>query len=276
MAEPEFRWTQDEWADAGDPSAFAKSSPFRDWMNQHGWLLRVAIVVLGLVVFELTANAVISTAVSCLEFGRTDFQTAWWLLRTDPDRRRSSICCRCYVAWGLWRVSLMAMGVIFLLVVATIVMNQANPGAAAPPEHVGGAFALLALTLSLASVLSMTVIVASLRTRTRIWLGPEPRQAKQQGIWPPSAVPQHRYRGNQSKVLFYLGCFGVLFPTLVTATFACFLSPLKEIRWVYLGILMLMLLALIAAISHLERRVLAGSPADCWPRNESGAAIGTP
>jgi len=262
----DFCWTQDEW----DGSDFASASPsawlrVRSFGSRHGWLVRGVILVLGLVVFELTSNAAISTAVSCLEFGRTDFQTAWWLLKTDPDRRRGSLCARCSLAWACWRVSLVALIVIVLIVIWGIVSNQAGQGPIDPLAHLAGAFGLLSATITLGSLLSLMVVITSMKARKKLWLGPEPRWAKQQKVWPPTAAYRHRSSFNQAKTLFYLGCFCIMFPILVITTFVCFLNPVTAIPWVFLVIIGLILLGTVVLISHLERRVLARSPLECWP-----------
>ncbi len=262
MAEPEFRWTQDEWTeDQGSSAALS-------FLSRHSWLVRGAILALSLVIFELTANAAVSTAVSCLEFGRTDLQTAWWLLRTDPDRRRGSVCSWCYFAWAFWRVGVVAMVVISLILILGILINELGMGPVAPPAHLAGAFGLLAVSLALASLLSFLVVLAALVNRTKIWLGPEPGWAKQQGAWPPSAAHRHRHGTNQAKVIVYLGCIFVMLPTFLLGTFVCFKSPLRDVPLAYMTILGLVLVAIVAVISTLGRRVLARSPGECWPVDE--------
>lgn len=267
MDDPKSHWTQDDRATSdGDPAS--DREPLREFLSRHGWLVRGAILVLGLVVFELTANAAISTAVSCLEFGRTDFQTAWWLLRTDPDQMRGSVCSRCYLAWAFWWVAVVALIVISMILILGILINELGMGPVAPPAHLAGAFGLLAFSLALASGLSFVVVLAAFLNRTRIWLGPEPRWAKEQGVWPPSAVHRDRLATNQAKVIAYLACFFVMFPTLLVTTFVCFLTPFRDVPWAYLAIVALILGTSIVVISLVKRRILARSPGDCWPVDE--------
>ncbi len=271
MAEPDFRWTQDEWDKGAKLNSGSHWSEIQTWTIRHARLFRVLILVLGAVVFELSANAALATVVSCLEFGRIDFGTAWWLRRRDPDPIRSSICQRCYLAWGLCRVSLVALNVILVIVIGAVVINECGFGPVDPPDHLMGAFGLIAFTLTLASGLSILVVFGSLRHGIKIWLGPEPRWARQQGVWPPSAVDQPRGISNQAKIIFYMGCFSWMFPTSVFAMFRCLLVPSMTGWLSFLGIVILILIAALMVVSQLERRVLARTPAECWPLDAGGA-----
>lgn len=271
MADADFRWTQDEWGGeaVAPPSVW---SSVQGWAVRHGWLFRSLILLAGFGLFELTANAALVTAVGCVEFGRTDFGTAWWLRKSDPDPIRRSLCQRCYLVWGLWRVT--AVAFLFLaVVIGAIIVNELGFGPVEPPEHLVGALGLLALTTTSASGLALLVIATAYRRKIRIWIGPEPRWARQQGVWPPSIAHRLQPSTNQGKIVFYVGCFGLFFPTLVVAVFVCFLVPSTLGPWVFLGLTILMLIAVVVVVSHLERRVLARSPAEFWPPDGSASGI---
>ena len=265
MAKSEFHWTQDEWERGGDLANGSPWSKIQGWINQHSWLFRLLIVGVGFLLFELTANAAVVTAVSCLEFGRTDFGTAWWLRRRDPDLIRRSICLRNYLTLGLCRVSLVALNVFVAIVIGAIVVNEGGFGPVEPPEHLVGALILIACTVTIASALSLSVVWSSLRHGSKIWLGPEPRWARQQGVWPPSAVDRPSASSNQANIIFYMGCLSWVFPTLVVALFRCMLVPSTIGPFVFLGVVILILVAVFWIVTRLERRVLARSPAEFWP-----------
>ena len=265
MAESEFRWTQDEWEGSAENAARSPWSVIQGWTIRHAWLFRFLILAIGFLLFELTANAAVATAVACLEFGRTDFGTAWWLRRHDPDPIRRSICQRTYLTWGLCRVSMVALNVFVAIVIGAIVVNESGFGPVDPPEHLVGALVLIACTVTLASALSLSVVWSSLKHGIKIWLGPEPRWARRQGVWPPSAVALPRASSNLANIIFYMGCLSWVFPTLVVALFRCMLVPSKSGPFIFLGIVILILVAAFWIVSHLERRVLARSPAEFWP-----------
>ena len=265
MASSDFRWTQDEWDGGKDLDFRSRWSTIQGWTIRHAWLFRCSILAIGFILFDLTANAAVATAVACLEFGRTDFGTAWWLRRQDPDPIRRSICQRSYLTWGLGRVSLVGLNVFVAILIGAIVINESGLGPVEPPEHVLGALGLVACTVTLASALSLSVVWSAFRHGIKIWLGPEPRWARRQGVWPPSAVVPPRGSSNQANIIFYMGCLSWVFPTLVVALFQCMLVPSTAGPIIFLGIVILILAAACWIVAHLERRVLARAPTEFWP-----------
>lgn len=265
--EPEFRWTQDDW---GGDSAPRGSSPLRQFFERHGWLVRGAIVLLALLLFELTTNAAVATAASCLELGRTDFATALWVRRTDPDRRRGRFNALCYLAWAFCRVGLMAIGVIFVLVIVTMILDN-GPGPKQPPPHAAGAFVMMLVAFSCGAGLSFFVCLSALVTGRKIWLGPEPRRARRQGVWPPSVVASTIPGTNLAKILFHLAWAFLFVPINIFATFISLLDPKRADPMLLLGVLFANLVAIVVVVTALERRILARAPWECWPIDESGS-----
>src|SRR5690349_9796317 len=79
-------------------------------------LVLPALLMLGIVVYELTAQPGLGAAIACTKFGWDDFLTARWLRRRDPNRRRGRASFWLFVAAGLWKTAV--TGVIVLVGVA--------------------------------------------------------------------------------------------------------------------------------------------------------------
>ena len=276
MAEPDFRLTQDNWAGAVNASDSRPFMPLRNWMARHGWLVRLLILGLAAILFELTANAAVSTAVGCLEFGRTDFGTARWIKRTDPDRRRGRLCARCYLAWAFLRVSMVCF--IIILVVANLEVKRPNAGQPQAlmyqsPHFIGAGIMLLA-AMAVGAFLSFQIVVTSLRACQKIWLGPEAQWAKQEGVWPPTRATRRRPTTNQADALFYMGIAFADFWALLGSIFVSFRLPDHMIPGCFLVLVGVILLGSLAVLPILKERITALTPADCWPDDPAPMSLG--
>src|SRR2546421_118232 len=89
--------------------------PARRW---HGAFTWTGLLVVGWVLYELTAQPALGAVAVCLKFGWEDFRTARWLRRRDPDRGRGRACFWLYVGNGLWKTALVALVILFAMVVA--------------------------------------------------------------------------------------------------------------------------------------------------------------
>src|SRR3954454_11024639 len=76
-------------------------------------LVLPALLALGFVVYELTAQPGLGAAIACTKFGWDDFLTARWLRRRDPDRRRGRAEFWLFVAAGLWKTAVTGVVVMF-------------------------------------------------------------------------------------------------------------------------------------------------------------------
>src|SRR5262245_6522225 len=66
------------------------------------------LLVIGWVLYELTAQPALGVAAVCAKFGWDDFRTARWLLRIDPNPARGWACAWLSIANGLVKVSFTA------------------------------------------------------------------------------------------------------------------------------------------------------------------------
>ncbi len=203
-----------------------KTTGGRGVSSRNEKLAWFGVIALAVVAFEATADPALSTALGCLKFGWNEVRLARWLKRTDPDRKRGRICSRFYLAWGLWRVSLVATAMMFVIAFAyaAIEGKPANGGMrAGPPPGFVTAFFLALAGFVLSSMVSSLAVISALRHRVRVWLGPEASWARAEKIWPPHAVARRRETSNRTKTILLSALitglmFGLLFVLLPSRT----------------------------------------------------------
>src|SRR5258708_4158177 len=93
----------------------AESTP-RRWPSWLSWSLLLTVAV---IVYELTAQTMLSVVVACSKFGWNDFLTARWLRRVDPDAARGRTLAWLHIAFGLWKITGAAFLGAIIIVAAT-------------------------------------------------------------------------------------------------------------------------------------------------------------
>ncbi len=152
------------------------------WLHLSAW-------VVALVVFEVTADPSLVVVVGCSKFGWAQLRAARWLRRNDPNTRRGKACRWFYVSWGLWRISLVAALLMYVVIYAFLGLQHALGVAAMPGDTPPAQFITAALIVMFGLVSStLTSIVGvtlALRSRVRIWVGQAGLDAFRSGTWPP-------------------------------------------------------------------------------------------
>src|SRR5689334_12043375 len=93
-------------------------------------LVWATMLLLGWVLFELTAEEGVSSLVACSKFGWNDWLTSRWLWKMDPIRPRAWARAWFYCASGMWKVGVAAtVGIWLLMIIAVVPIGNA----AAPP-----------------------------------------------------------------------------------------------------------------------------------------------
>ena len=260
MTEPEFSWTQDAWGDEAEIRA-----PRVATRNERlAWL---TVIVLAVVAFEWTADPALSASLGCVKFGWDEFRLARWLMKTDPDRERGRVCSKFYLAWGLWRISLVASGLMMIIAfVHGSIEGKPAPGAAPPPGLMGCVMTMLVGFL-LSSVVSSLAVASALRHRVRVWVGPEVHWARKDGVWPPQSARRRRDSGNWARVILLSALItNSVFSLAIPLAFA-FPNPrlptnvgVSLLMGFMLGVPVLILVLLKA----LSERMIAPTPEVCW------------
>lgn len=239
----------------------ASLEPSRPWISGRGlWLCAWAV---GTAVLHFAADPSVLVAVSYAHFAAKDVTTGLWLWRRDPVVRRGRTWLWCYVAYGLLKVSVIAL--LFLLGVLWFL-----------PQHARAHELLVTGWLSLgawgASAIAMGVGMARCSwLGDRIVLDPAIHRSRKREEFPPALS------GRDRLPLVYLAggvaMVVLLIPLLVTlAILAATLLGERVIVWTLPAAIIL------AAVVVLwwnewgrQRHALSATASDCWP--ESPPAI---
>jgi hypothetical protein len=245
-----------------EPSERAPENSPRPWRIHFSWY---AVFLLGWLLYECTAQPGLAAAVTCAKFGWSDWRVACWLRRVDPDWRRGQTCFWFYLAYGLWKVAVMSVVVIFLLALAGSMVRRPPvwaQGGGMPPAAVGVLIAA-GLGLGLSFFATYVSVWSALRNGVKVWLGAAPHQARVRKYWPPSSG-QH----NAAPLV----TITTLIVTLWVGVFAAALVSLG-LGPAVAGVTPLALLVVASSLTvfvfkYLERRIFARSPTQCWPPEE--------
>lgn len=162
-------------------------------IEQRGWFARLhlswpMLLVTGWLLYELTAQSGLGALVACAKFGWADVRTAFWLRRVDPDRRRGQTCFWCCLAFGLWKVAMMATTtmIVFGLFNAILVCLRRQPlGNGNELTMFLGAMLAATIGGGLSCVATHIALWSAWRNDVPIWMGRAPRRAWQERFWPP-------------------------------------------------------------------------------------------
>jgi hypothetical protein len=239
-------------------------------------LVLPALLALGILVYELTAQPGLGAAIACTKFGWDDFLTARWLRRRDPDRRRGKASFWLFVAAGLWKTAV--TGVVVLFAVAFIdAMIRRRGGAAGPPpaEALAGAFATALVGFMLSTLATARAFFTALRHRVRLWIDARVHQDRRADHWPPASTDGRRNRAGA--VLFtalFLGMLVLLsiFHVVVRAALRGWAGGIAQKRELAdtlanlfcCGIFLLVPVLILVFRDILAQLALARTPAECW------------
>jgi hypothetical protein len=228
-----------------------------------------AFFLLGWLLYEATSQPGLAAAVTCAKFGWSDWRAAWWLRRVDPDWRRGRTCFWFYLAYGLWKVAVMASVVMFfLLLVSSMVRRKpAAPQGGEISPAVAGVLLAAGIGFGLSFFATYVSVWSALRHRVKIWLGIAPHLARTQKYWPPST-------GQQNAAPFVTVTTLVItlwFVVLAAALGGMALGPALASILPLLALLALASPLTVFVLKYLERRIFARKPEECWPLDELGA-----
>lgn len=241
------------------------------WRRRLGTL---ALVLVGLIVFELSANPSLGVAVACLKFGLDDLRDGVWLRRADPIRRRGRAGFWMYLAVGFLRTSLIAfLGAVAMAIVASKFGEALGWPKRLLAAQLLGAMAVVFLGVLLASAASFLGVGFGLASRVKVWVGPEVRRGREQGIWPPPFGAVAPSRGNRAgAAIMVLLVAASLFAAL--ALIGLIVGALQQVGLrpprmgiAVLGVGLPIVSAILAltALDLIRSRLLARHPAECWP-----------
>jgi hypothetical protein len=245
-------------------------------------LVLPALLALGIVVYELTAQPGLGAAIACTKFGWDDFLTARWLRRRDPDRRRGRASFWLFVAAGLWKTAVTGVVVMFAVAFFTAALRHRGP--AQPPGQVPappsaafvGAFLVTLVGFGLSTLATARAFATALRHRVRLWIDARVHRDRRADRWPPDSTTG---RTNPAGVVLFTALFlGTLvalaiFHVVVRLALQGWAGPAPQRRDLAetlanlfsCGIFLLVPVMILVFRDILAQLALAGTPAECWP-----------
>jgi hypothetical protein len=233
-----------------------------------GWPV---LLLAGWLLYEGTAEPGLGAMVACAKFGWADLQAAYWLGRVDPDRRRGATCFWWYLAFGLWKIAVMATLTMILLGLLGALLNGPPPAAGNnnPSPVFAGAMAAAAVGFVFSSLVTFVAVGYALRNGVRVWLGVAPYRARRQRFWP----PHHGKVNFAPYVAFTTLILSIWAVVLAVIVLACAWQPRDAFTIVCLLLGTIALIAfLVMAFPLLARRLFARTPLECW-EVEPGEAV---
>lgn len=251
------------------------------WFRTHRWY--IAAIVLSLGVLELTADPGLVIVVSCSKFGWEQILTARWISRNDPDVARRRAAFWSYLAWGLWRISLVGIALFSIAVGFIYALDElfwmGRPTDSVFLRLVIVIFAALA-GFALATISSLIGIVLAWRGSVRLWVGPEAVVARKLKAWPPEETANLRNRLNfHIHGVVPIVYFGMILPAIFLILIVAVEALKPTCNELVLGgvatiIGMVALYLGLPVMSHFSdfvvRRISAESIEECWPADQDG------
>jgi hypothetical protein len=164
--------------------------------SRPNYLLWSLLFGIGFLVYELTAQPALSVAVVCAKFGWSDLQSALWLRRVDPDRRRGRCLFWLYLAGGLWRLAVAASIAMVLLLLIQACVSHPRAGRMLPNallEMVSATLLEAFAGFGAATLAVYTALAGARGARLRLWLDVGVHRARRENVWPPAV-----WRGNRA------------------------------------------------------------------------------
>jgi hypothetical protein len=234
------------------------------------------LLLIGLVLYELTAQPALGVAAICLKFGWEDFATAIWLRRTDPDARRASACFWLYLASGLWKAAITASIMIFAFAFLKGMQGPRAPGpqpGGMPPQVVGAILTALGGYV-LSGLTTVVAVVIAWWGGVKLWLDSEVHRSRRGNYWPPAEDADHR--ANQAGRLVVTALILLVVPTLMATVVGLIaaMAPPPGVRWEPWLVLLALGISVVGMVGGpasilftrdlLAHRVMAARPSECW------------
>jgi hypothetical protein len=263
-----------------DSEQFAPSSRW------HGTVTWTSLLLAALVLYEATNQPAVGVATFCSKFGWTDFRTAQWLYRYDPRKERGRACWWLYVAWGLWKIGVVAfladLAIVGAIVLFAIFFVRNQPGGALPVRLIQlmtGAGVTLLAGLGLSSLATVWAVVIGVRHRLVLWLSGTVRRARQARIWPPydDSRNSSANRIGALQITGFLSLLLIVTPLCVVLLFSALIAV--RFRWLPEAVVAVVGIGIWPAAWLWTRAchaVTAACPEDCWPPDELAAESADP
>jgi hypothetical protein len=238
-----------------------------------------ALLALGWVIYELTAQPNLGVVIVCAKFGWNDARTAWWLRRRDPNGARGWACFWFYLASGLWKMAITAVIATFAVGFLAGILEQGlangrqgRPNPQPMPPWLLGACLTALFGFLLSSLATLLALWMAWRHRVRFWLSSSVHGYRRRDAWPPYQIDW--IPANQGGRLLLTAVIVIATPIIVTlsillgAALVHVFGP-AGIAVCTLALMVVVPMLLLSLREALKRRFIATVPWQCWSKEEA-------
>lgn len=224
------------------------------WLPPLAWSL---FILLAFLAFELTAQPAVSAVVLCCKVGWSDLRTGLWLRRRDPWPARGRACSWFCFAWGLAKISVVAIVSGMAIFVLVHAMEGNGPAPVKPPHSLIGVMLLLLTAIPVAAFLAAAGCIVARSHRIRVWIDPSLNRARENGHWPPEFT-EIRQDGLSNRAAW------------ARASMLGVLVALNLTLCVVLALVHQPVLAIVVGVTGLSATItlctntVANNPVECW------------
>jgi hypothetical protein len=226
------------------------------------WLI---VAGAALIIHQLTGNTTLAAALLYAQAWWKPFRCGLWLCGVDPLASRGRACFWFYLAMACWNAAASA----FTTVVVFMAVDSLT-GRPPPMDELAMTMLTLAGGVCLSTVIGIIAVTFALYGKVRIWAHPGVRE-RCRGDFSRVGNPGRVYHGFNHAV--FVVAMALFFPFLATGIGLLIWGAANdrpnEVRTVTALIEVFFLLvgplAMIPVYAFLSSRIIARTPADCWP-----------
>ena len=233
--------------------------------RRRGALLLFAAFAAGTLVFVATKNPTAGAVLPALFAGWGSCASGFWVLRTDPQRRRAWSCFAFQIATACWQAAAAALAsVIFFVIMAEATGIEPNLRA------FSATMLVLVAGVILNTLIGLVAVGTAMRNRVRVWVHPKlQRTLEEESARFPAAGP---FVTRFNHAVFVIGtalalpaiAVGVI-PLLILAADVAPKAGGGKAAVAAILTLFAVPAAMIPCYAWLSSRIVARSPRECWP-----------
>lgn len=220
------------------------------------------VLVIGFILFELTAQPALVAVAICSKFGLEDVRNGYWLRRSDPLRVRGKVLFWFSLSRGLWKTTLVAFVAMVGFVFLAMIFGQRQLVARG---HIVGSGATFLFGFILASLTTLTGVILARVGAIKIWLDAGVSEARAAREFPP------RERGINRVSLILAAALilpVMMFLILMVGVAQANPAAIRNAIGFLLGLFVLPVV-IIGTGAALSKSVVARYWAECWSRQPS-------
>jgi hypothetical protein len=247
-----------------DGSAVPRRATFLAWP---------VVFVAAIIIHHVTGSPIAAASVFAVHAGWKSFRCGLWLKAVDPVASRGRACLWFYMGAACWRAAGWAFVTGLIFVEAARLFGQPPPEKELMVELL-----IFAACVCLTSVLGLLAVASALRGMVRVWVNPSIRERcggdfARLGDIAGLYIPQlGAYHGGINHAVFVVA-LSLVVPVAIAATAFLIWSTINQPRdqALTLQVLLTTFLPFMASLATIpvciiiSRKVVAKTPADCWP-----------